>query len=261
MLHSARRLLPGPQPLGAAGGPACGQRTGRSGAAGACLAVRLRRVALVVIEALWPMAEAGLPATRGAAAGIGAGAGRHGRGTGLGSMDMDTYARHLIEFVRQHEVWAAPLVFALAFGESLAFLSLVLPAWAALVGIGALTGASGLPFWPLWIAGALGAALGDWLSYWIGTHLGGTVIHLWPLSRHPDLLPQGEAFVKKWGVASIFLGRFFGPLRASVPLVAGMCAMPFWPFQYANVSSALVWAAVLLTLGDTGAKILHWFWR
>jgi membrane protein DedA with SNARE-associated domain len=177
------------------------------------------------------------------------------------AMAMDAYARHIIAFVRQHESWATPLVFALAFGESLAFLSLVLPAWAALVGIGALTGASGLPFWPLWIAGALGAALGDWLSYWIGTQLGGTVIRLWPLSRYPGLLPQGEAFVQKWGVASIFLGRFFGPLRASVPLAAGICAMPFWPFQYANVSSALVWAAVLLTLGDTGAKILHWLWR
>jgi len=26
--------------------------------------------------------------------------------------------------------------------------------------------------------------------------------------------------------------------------------MPFWEFQIANVTSALVWAAVLLTIGD-----------
>ena len=35
---------------------------------------------------------------------------------------------------------------------------------------------------------------------------------MWPLSRHPDLIPHGEAFMKKWGIPGIFIGRFFGPL-------------------------------------------------
>jgi hypothetical protein len=35
-------------------------------------------------------------------------------------------------------------------------------------------------------------------------------------------LPTAEAFVRRWGVAAIIVGRFFGPLRASVPLVAGV---------------------------------------
>jgi len=52
--------------------------------------------------------------------------------------------------------------------------------------------AGGLNFWPIWIAGSVGAALGDWLSYWIGCKLEGTVQHIWPLSRHPDLIPRGE---------------------------------------------------------------------
>ena len=84
--------------------------------------------------------------------------------------------------------------------------------------------------------------------------------HIWPLSRHPGLIPRGEAFVKKWGVAGIFIGRFFGPLRASVPLVAGIFAMPFWRFQIANFASAFVWAAVLLTLGDVVSKAVHMLW-
>ena len=53
---------------------------------------------------------------------------------------LEAYAQQLVEFVRVHEAWAAPVVFALAFGESLAFISLLLPAWAALVGIGVLIG-------------------------------------------------------------------------------------------------------------------------
>ena len=174
---------------------------------------------------------------------------------------LEAHAQHVVEFVRVHEAWAAPVVFALAFGESLAFISLLIPAWAALVGIGVLISSGNLNFWPVWVAGSIGAALGDWLSYWIGVKLGPPVAHMWPLSRHPELLPKGEAFVKRWGVLAIFIGRFFGPLRASVPLVAGIFRMPPWQFQIANFSSAFVWAAVLLTLGDVVSTIFKWAWR
>jgi membrane protein DedA with SNARE-associated domain len=174
---------------------------------------------------------------------------------------LEAHAQHVVEFVRVHEAWAAPVVFALAFGESLAFISLLIPAWAALVGIGVLISSGNLNFWPVWVAGSVGAALGDWLSYWIGVKLGPPVAHMWPLSRHPELLPKGEAFVKRWGVLAIFIGRFFGPLRASVPLVAGIFRMPPWQFQIANFSSAFLWAAVLLTLGDVVSTIFKWVWR
>ena len=50
---------------------------------------------------------------------------------------IEQYAQMVIDFVRVHHMWAAPIVFVLAFGESLAFISLLIPAWAALVGIGA----------------------------------------------------------------------------------------------------------------------------
>jgi membrane protein DedA with SNARE-associated domain len=173
---------------------------------------------------------------------------------------LEAHGQLIVEFVRAHEVWAAPVVFALAFGESLAFISLLIPAWAALVAIGVLIGSGDLNFWPIWVAGSIGAALGDWLSYWIGVKLGPPVAHVWPLSRHPELIPRGERFVTRWGVLAIFIGRFFGPLRASVPLVAGIFAMPYWRFQLANFTSAFLWAAVLLTLGDVVAKLVKWVW-
>jgi membrane protein DedA with SNARE-associated domain len=50
-------------------------------------------------------------------------------------------------------------------------------------------------------------------------------------------------------------------LRASVPLVAGIFRMPVWEFQIANFSSAFVWAAVLLTLGDVVSKLISWVWH
>jgi membrane protein DedA with SNARE-associated domain len=171
---------------------------------------------------------------------------------------IEQYAHQIVEFVRAHEAWAAPVVFVLAFAESLALISLLVPAWAALVGIGVLIASGNLSFWPVWVAGSVGAALGDWLSYWVGVKLGPPVAHVWPLSRHPELLPKGEAFVKRWGVLAIFIGRFFGPLRASVPLVAGIFHMPYWSFQVANFTSAFLWAGVLLTIGDVFAKAVKW---
>jgi membrane protein DedA with SNARE-associated domain len=163
---------------------------------------------------------------------------------------MEDFAHALADFVRDHQAWAAPIVLVLAFGESLAFISLLIPAWGALVAIGALIGASGI-----------GAALGDWVSYWFGYKYKEHVAQMWPLSRYPEILPRGEAFVKNWGVPSIFIGRFFGPLRASVPLAAGIFEMSYWPFQVANFVSALVWSAALLLFGDVIAQIAEWVWR
>ena len=173
---------------------------------------------------------------------------------------LETYAQQIIAFVRVHQEWAAPVVLVLAFGESLAFISLLLPAWAALVSMGALISAGEISFWPIWVAAAIGAALGDWLSYWIGQKLEYRVQHIWPLSRHPGLISKGEAFLKNWGILAIFIGRFFGPLRASVPLVAGIFKMPYWQFQIANFTSAFVWAGVLLIFGDAVGMLIRWVW-
>jgi membrane protein DedA with SNARE-associated domain len=175
-------------------------------------------------------------------------------------MDLEGYVKDVTEFVKAHHVWAPPIMFALAFGESLAFISLLIPAWSFLVAFGLLVNAGSLEFLPVWIAGSLGAACGDWLSYWIGFKLEKAVYKVWPLSKHPELIPKGENFVKKWGVLGIFIGRFSGPLRASVPLVAGIFRMPYWHFQIANFTSAFVWAAVLLLLGDVIATGINWFW-
>ena len=170
-------------------------------------------------------------------------------------MHFEAYTHEITEFIRAHQVWAMPVMFALAFGESLAFISLLIPAWGALVAIGALMGVSGINFYPVWIAGSIGAACGDWLSYWFGATFKTSVARMWPLSRYPALIPRGEAFVNRWGVYAVVIGRFFGPLRAAVPLVAGIFAMAYWPFQLANFASAFLWAAVLLAPGALG---LHW---
>ena len=149
-----------------------------------------------------------------------------------------------------------PIVGLLAFGESLAFVSLLLPATVILFALGGLIGGAELSFWPIWAAAAVGAILGDWLSFWLGEHYGHAIAGMWPLNRHPDLIPRGHAFFEKWGVAGVFFGRFFGPLRAAVPLVAGICEMPKPRFQAANIASGLVWATGILAPGAFGIQWL-----
>src|SRR5438045_9690458 len=120
----------------------------------------------------------------------------------------EDYVQPIVHFARPHEVWAAPTVFALAFMESLAFISLLVPAWGALVLLGTVIGAGELNFWPIWVAGAIGAALGDWLSYWIGCKLEHTVQHIWPISRHPHRIPKADVFIRKWGAIRAFIVLF-----------------------------------------------------
>ncbi len=175
-------------------------------------------------------------------------------------MDLDSFTTPVIDVVRDHQAWAAPIVAVLAFGESLAVLSLLIPATVMLLGIGALLGAAGIglasaEFWIIWAAGAFGAFLGDWLSYEFGRSVGERARTSWPLSRQPELVQRAEAYVARFGVWGVFLGRFFGPLRALVPLVAGMFEMARWSFQGANIASAAVWAFAMLA---PGAGLLGW---
>jgi membrane protein DedA with SNARE-associated domain len=169
---------------------------------------------------------------------------------------ISSFADAVIAFVRAHEEAAAPIVFVLAFGESLAFVSLIFPATVVLWGVGALIGAGGLAFWPIWAAAVVGAGLGDWVSYGLGAYFHEGIGRVWPLSRYPDLLPRSHAFFVKWGVLGVFVGKFFGPLRAAVPLVAGIAQMPRLPFQLANWLSAVAWSFVTLAPGAYGLGYL-----
>lgn len=168
---------------------------------------------------------------------------------------IEQFVQATIEFVRTHEAWAAPVVFLLAFGETLAFLSLLLPATAILLAIGGLIGASGIQFMPVWIAAVVGSILGYGISYFIGLYFKDDIQKVWPFSRYPDMVPRGKEFFDKWGAIGVFMGHFFGPLRAVVPVVAGMYAMPQIPFQIANILSALVWATGMLAPGFFGYKL------
>ncbi|MCX8573568.1 MULTISPECIES: DedA family protein [unclassified Gilliamella] len=172
-------------------------------------------------------------------------------------MSLNEISHTIMQFIENHQIWALPIIFLLAFGESLAIISLVVPATAILLGVGALIGTGTLAFVPVLIAASLGAILGDLISYWLGKHYHHQVIHSWPLKKYPKLVFRAEQFFQRYGALGVFIGRFFGPLRAVVPLVAGAMHMPTTKFNLANITSAPIWAFVLLAPGAFGVPWLE----
>ncbi|NIX76470.1 DedA family protein [Microvirga terricola] len=173
-------------------------------------------------------------------------------------MDFASIKTAIVDFVRNHQAYAPFLLALMTFGESLAFVSLVLPTMTIMITVGFVLAAAEIPFWQTWLGAAIGAVCGNWVSYEVGRHFKESAYHLWPLSQHPHLAVRGEAFFHRLGPWAIFFGRFFGPTRAVVALIAGIFLMPGLLFQAANLASASVWAFAILAPGAGLAQYLLW---
>lgn len=157
-------------------------------------------------------------------------------------------------FIEANASWAEAILFLCAFAESLAFVGLVVPGVVLLTAGGALVASGVLGFWQVYAAIALGAVLGDAVSYWLGRLFGHHVPHVWPFRRRPEFLERSTRFFLRHGGKSVFFARFLGPLRPVVPLTAGMMAMPHHRFQVANLTSAVIWAPLMMAPGIAMAK-------
>jgi membrane protein DedA with SNARE-associated domain len=164
---------------------------------------------------------------------------------------MEHLVQPTLDFIAVHSNWAVVIMFVTAFGESFAFISLLFPGTSLLIAAGALMAVGSLPYFPIIAGAVIGAVLGDTVSFWIGHRFGGGIARVWPFSRRPELLPSGIRFFARHGGKSVFIGRFLGPMRAVVPLAAGVMRMRRDRFWFVNVTSALVWAPMLLFAGDT----------
>lgn len=172
-------------------------------------------------------------------------------------------------FISANQAWAGPIVGLIAFGESLAVVGMLIPATPIMLAIGGLVGAGIIDPIPVMIGAIIGAVVGDIISYFLGWWLGRRVIHQWPLNKYRQHIAQARLLFRKYGFAAVFFGRFFGPIRCTVPLVAGMMSMDQKRFQTANILSALVWAPVMILpgwLAGRGAGVFSrlegsdWIW-
>jgi len=142
----------------------------------------------------------------------------------------------------EHPRVALAVVSAVAFAESLAVIGTVVPAAVVMFAAGALVGHGALGLWPVLLVAALGAVLGDGLSYELGRARHERIRNSAMLRRYASAVQTGEHFMQRHGSKSIVLARFTGAVRAFVPLLAGIAMMPRPGFYRANAVSAALWA-------------------
>lgn len=139
------------------------------------------------------------------------------------------------------------LFFTLAFIESAPFVGVFIPG-ATFISIGGfLASQNYLNAWDIIIFATIGAVLGDFFSYSLGRWGGAWVKDKKIINQ--TLLNHGEDFFNKYGNISVFWGRFFGPIRAIIPFIAGLSKMKQRPFIFWNILSGISWAILNVFLG------------
>jgi membrane protein DedA with SNARE-associated domain len=115
-----------------------------------------------------------------------------------------------------------------------------------------------------WVIGAaaVGAIVGDSVGYFIGRKAGrGLFERLGRRFHHfsGDRIERAERYFQKYGVWTVFFGRFVALLRIFAGPMAGSLRMPYPQFLAANAAGGIVWSSVIgivaYKVGDNADKI------
>ena len=162
----------------------------------------------------------------------------------------------LLHLMSGHPEWALAVVLLASFLESVAFIGTFVPGSTAMFIAGALVGAGALNLGWVFVCAIVGAIAGDAASFWFGARYADVIAQMWPFRRHPGALTAGKRYFDAHGAKSVVLARFVAPMRAVVPVVAGLSGMTPARFLVVNILSALVWAPLHILPGVVfGASI------
>lgn len=162
--------------------------------------------------------------------------------------------------ILNHFSWLGNGIFLiLAFIESAPFIGVFIPG-ATLISVGGfLASQNYFNVWNIVMFAALGAILGDFSSYFLG-RWGSQWLKNKKLIN-ANILKKGEAFFERYGNKSVFWGRFFGPIRAVIPFIAGLAKMKQRSFLFWNISSAIIWALLNVFLGYFSGTIFVFIFK
>ena len=155
----------------------------------------------------------------------------------------------IVHFLHSNPSLTSTCVFIIACLESISLIGTIIPGSVTMTAIGILVGSSMIPSIPTFFWATLGAFCGDSISYFIGYHFKDRIEHIWPFRKHPKWISVGRRFFDKHGGKSIVLGRFIGPMRSLVPMIAGMLRLPTRRFIIAAIPSAAGWSVAYMLPG------------
>lgn len=154
------------------------------------------------------------------------------------------FTNAVTSFIEAYPHWIGFAVFAATALESIALIGSFIPGMVMVIALAGIAAPLGANVWVLVLWCALGAIIGDGLSFWLGHRYGDRLKSAWPFRTRPAFLEKGAAFFRRHGRMSIVVGRFVPVTRAIVPVAAGMLGMTPVRFYVANVLTAILWAAV-----------------
>jgi undecaprenyl-diphosphatase len=154
-----------------------------------------------------------------------------------------------MNWIAEYPALLLAALWLVAFLESFALLGILVPGIVLLFSLSALANHIGIGPMAILIAGGSGALFGDLISFLIGFRLKNR-LYQWPwVARHKNWIQHGEWFFNRWGWLSVIIGRFLGPLRPVIPMVAGTLGMPGRVFVPLSAVTALFWAPAYLLPG------------
>ncbi|PID44633.1 MAG: phosphoesterase [Proteobacteria bacterium] len=162
---------------------------------------------------------------------------------------MNEYLPSIQAWLESNPGWLGAAIFIIALMESFAIAGIIVPGVALLFVAATLAGTGALSLQGALTLAFLGAVIGDGASYLIGHHFKQQIRSVWPFNRYPKVLAAGEAFFNRHGGKSIVLGRFIGPVRPVIPLIAGTLDMGKAKYFTFNLLSALAWAPCYILPG------------
>lgn len=159
------------------------------------------------------------------------------------------YFQPIIDYLHQNPDVGVLIAFLIALAESLPLIGTIIPGSVTMTAIGTLVGTGTLPGLSTLAWASLGAFIGDTLGFSVGYLFTEKVRHMWPFKKYPHWLALSEQFFEKHGGKSIIFGRFVGPARSTIPLVAGLLKMTWLRFILAAIPSAIMWAILYMVPG------------
>ena len=168
----------------------------------------------------------------------------------------------ILSFLETNPEWVNWTIFALIFIESLFIAGLFTPATLIVPGVGALAATVGISPFEITFYATMGMITGDSVSYGLGRLIGkdSSKLFNWVPDNYHGYIKQAQKFMQKYGILSVALGRFFGPLRCVVPFTAGFLGMHKRIFFPVTILSAPVWTSLYVLSGYfLGVAFIEYF--
>ncbi len=165
------------------------------------------------------------------------------------NVTIPTWLEPAISFLKAHMLLSPIAIAVAAFIESFAFIGILTPGTVILPALGFVAGTLAIPMPIVFFCCYIGAFVGDTSSYFLGRYCKEPILAISLVKKYQHFILDAEKYFQKWGILSLALGRFIGPLRPILPFLAGSFKVSLKLFLLLNALTAIGWTILYCMLG------------